>query len=78
MVTIRETILAMLHGRLSALPVSTLHDDIPREREPAAGLLILCDRVPQELEVSLSPLCYQYQHRVAVVRLRSSEDEGSR
>lgn len=50
----RETILAALHVRLSALPAKALHSDVPPERVPVAGLLILRDGQPGELEVTLS------------------------
>lgn len=62
MSTPRETILAALHARLSALPSAVLRGDLP-ERVPAAGLLILRDGQPGEPEVTLSPLRYHDQHR---------------
>ncbi len=61
--TSRETILAALHVRLSALPAIALRGDVLPERVPAAGLLILRDGQPGEPEVTLSPLRYYYQHR---------------
>ena len=61
--TPRETILAALHARLSALPATALRGDVLPERVPAAGLLILRDGEPGEPEVTLSPLRYHYQHR---------------
>jgi len=61
--TSRETILAALHARLSALPATALRGDVLPERVPAAGLLILRDSEPGEPEVTLSPLRYHYQHR---------------
>jgi hypothetical protein len=71
MPTPRETILAALHARLSALPSTVLRGDVLPERVPTAGLLILRDGEPGEPEVTLSPLRYHYQHRAeieAVVR----------
>ena len=66
MPTPRETILAALHARLSALPVTALRGDVLPERVPPAGLLILRDGEPGEPEVTLSPLRYHYQHRAEI------------
>jgi hypothetical protein len=66
MPTPRETILAALHARLSALPATALRGDVLPERVPAAGLLILRDGEPGEPEVTLSPLRYHYQHRAEI------------
>jgi hypothetical protein len=66
MPTTRETILAALHARLSALPATALRGDVLPERLPAAGLLILRDGEPGEPEVTLSPLRYHYQHRAEI------------
>lgn len=66
MPTPRETILAALHARLSALPATTLRCDVLPERVPADGLLILRDGEPGEPEVTLSPLAYHYQHRAEI------------
>ena len=66
MLTIRETILAALHTRLSTLPATTLRGEVLPERVPAAGLLILRDGEPGEPEVTLSPLRYHYQHRAEI------------
>ena len=63
MPTPRETILAALHARLSALPATALRGEVLPERVPTAGLLILRDGEPGEPEVTLSPLRYHYQHR---------------
>ena len=63
MPTPRETILAALHARLSALPATALRGEVLPERVPAEGLLILRDGEPGEPEVTLSPLRYHYQHR---------------
>jgi hypothetical protein len=66
MPTPRETILAALHGRLSALSATALRGEVLPERVPAAGLLILRDGEPGEPEVTLSPLAYHYQHRAEI------------
>ncbi|MDP3264245.1 MAG: acyl-CoA transferase [Tabrizicola sp.] len=66
MPTTRETILAALHARLSALPATALRSDVLPERVPTAGLLILRDGEPGEPEVTLSPLRYHYQHRAEI------------
>jgi hypothetical protein len=66
MPTPRETILAALHARLSALPATVLRGDGLPERVPTAGLLILRDGEPGEPEVTLSPLRYHYQHRAEI------------
>lgn len=61
--TPRETILAALHARLSALSATALRGDVLPERIPSAGLIILRDGKPGEPEVALSPLTYFYEHR---------------
>ena len=66
MPTARETVLAALHARLSALPATALRGDVRPERVPAAGLLILRDGEPGESEVTLSPLTYHYEHRAEI------------
>lgn len=66
MPTSRESILAALHARLSALPATVLRGDVLPERVPAAGLLILRDGEPGEPEVTLSPLRYHYQHQAEI------------
>jgi hypothetical protein len=66
MPTTRELVLTALHVRFSALPATTLRGDMLPERVPAAGLLILRDGEPGEPEVTLSPLCYHYQHRAEI------------
>jgi hypothetical protein len=63
MPTPRETILAALHTRLSALPATALRGEVLPERVPAEGLMILRDGSPGEPGVTLSPLAYHYQHR---------------
>lgn len=66
MPTPRETILAALHTRLSAVPATALRGEVVPERVPAAGLLILRNSEPGEPEVTLSPLRYHYQHGAAI------------
>ncbi|SEN75928.1 hypothetical protein SAMN04488003_13313 [Loktanella fryxellensis] len=66
MASVRETILAALHARLSALPATALRGDVLPERVTAAGLLILRDGEPGEPEVTLSPMRYHYQHRAEI------------
>ena len=67
MPTPRETILTVLHARLSTLPAKALRGEVLPERIPAAeGLLILRDGEPGEPEVTLSPLRYHYQHRAEI------------
>src|SRR5690606_38992440 len=66
MPTTRETILAALHTRLSALSAIVLRGDVLPERAPATGLLILRDGAPGEPEATLSPLTYHYQHRAEI------------
>ena len=64
MPTTRETILSALHALLQMQPAPVVRGDVLPERVPAAGLLILRDGDPGEPAVTLSPLCYHYQHRV--------------
>jgi hypothetical protein len=66
MPTSRETTLAALHARLSALPATALRGDVLPERVPTAGILILRDGEPGEPEVTLSPLRYHYRHRAEI------------
>ena len=66
MPTLRETILAALHARLSALPATVLRGEVLPERVPTEGLLILRDGEPGAPEVTLSPLAYHYQHRAEI------------
>ncbi|WP_319825858.1 acyl-CoA transferase [Thalassovita sp.] len=63
MPTHRETILAALHARLSALPAAVLRGEVLPERVPAGGVVILRDGDPGEPKVTLSPLRYHYAHR---------------
>ena len=64
--TPRETILAALHARLSALPATALRGEALPERVLADGLLILRDGEPGEPEITLSPLRYHYRHRAEI------------
>lgn len=66
MPTSRETILVALLARLSVLPATALRGDVLPERISADGLLILRDGEPGEPEVTLSPLCYHYEHRAEI------------
>jgi hypothetical protein len=54
MPTLRETILAALHARLSSLPATALRGEVLPERVPAEGLLILRDGEPGETSSSWS------------------------
>ena len=66
MPTPRETILAALQARLSALAATALRGEVLPERVPAEGLLILRDGEPGDPEMTLSPLRYHYQHRAEI------------
>lgn len=77
MPTLRETILAALHARLSALPATSLRGQVLPERIPPAGLLILRDGEPGEPEVTLSPLRYHYQHRVEIEAVVQGADRDA-
>ena len=67
MPTPRETILQALLAALQNMPGATvLRGEVMPERIPAGGLLILRDGEPGELEVTLSPLAYHYQHRAEI------------
>ena len=75
--TLRETILAALHGLLQTLPATVLRGDVLPERVPAAGLMILRDGNPGEPSVTLSPLTWHYQHRAeleVVVQANAGRD----
>jgi hypothetical protein len=64
MPTHREIILTALADLLRTIPfVPVLRGEVLPERVPPAGLLILRDGEPGEPGVTLSPLCYHYQHR---------------
>ena len=67
MPTPRETILTALADLLRTVPhVTVLRGEMLPERVPVAGLVILRDGEPGEPEVTLSPLCYHYQHRAEI------------
>ena len=55
-----------LHTLLQTQSAPVLRGEVLPERVPAAGLLILRDGDPGEPAVTLSPLCYHYQHRAEV------------
>ena len=77
MPTPRETILAALHARLSALPATALRGEVLPERVPTEGLLILRDGEPGEPEVTLSPLRYHYQHRAKIEAVVQGADRDA-
>ncbi|WP_420024180.1 acyl-CoA transferase (plasmid) [Cereibacter azotoformans] len=77
MPTARETILAALHARLSALPATALRGDVLPERVPTVGLLILRDGEPGEPDVTLSPLRYHYQHRAEIEAVVQGADRDT-
>ena len=68
MPTTRETVLSALFTTLQGIGggVTVLRNEVLPERVPVGGLLILRDGQPGELEVTLSPLRYHWQHRVEV------------
>ena len=73
----RETILAALNARLSALPATALRSEVLPERVPADGLLILRDGEPGEPEVTFSPLRYHYQHRAEIAAVVQGADRDA-
>jgi len=75
--TTRETILAALHARLSALPATALRGDVLPERIPSDGLLILRDGDPGSPEITLSPLAYHYQHRAEIEAVVQGADRDA-
>ncbi len=77
MASTRETILAALHKRLSALPPTALRGEVSPERVPADGLLVLRDGESGEPEVKLSPLTYHYQHRAEIEAVVQSNDRDA-
>ena len=77
MPTPRETILAALHARLSALPATALRGEVLPERVPTEGLLILRDGEPGEPDVTLSPLAYHYQHRAEIEAVVQGADRDA-
>lgn len=76
MPTLRGSVLAALHTRLSALPATALCVEELLERAIATELLILRDGSPGLPEVTLPQLAYQ--RRAAVGHRYFSEDEGAR
>ena len=77
MPTTRETILAALHARLSALSATVLRGEVLPERVPAEGLLILRDGDPGEPEVTLSPLRYHYKHHAEIEAVVQGADRDT-
>ncbi|MBA4492423.1 acyl-CoA transferase [Paracoccus sp. S1E-3] len=77
MPTTRETVLTGLHARLSTLSSSALRSDLPPERVPPDGLLILRDGEPGEPEVTLSPVAYHYQHRAEIEAVVQGTDRDA-
>ncbi|MBZ0130603.1 MAG: acyl-CoA transferase [Rhodobacteraceae bacterium] len=77
MPTTRETILTALHNLLQMLTATALRGEVLPERVPAAGLLILRDGEPGEPEVTLSPLCYHYQHRSEIEAVVQGTDRDT-
>jgi len=75
--SLRESILAALNARLSALPATNLRGEVLPERVPAGGLLILRDGEPGEPEVTLSPLIYHYQHRAEIEAVVQGTDRDA-
>ena len=73
----RETILAALHARLSALPATAMRGKVLPEGIPTDGLLILRDGEPGEPEVTLSPLRYHYQHRAEIETVVQGADRDA-
>ena len=77
MPTLRETILAALHARLSTLPTTVLRGEVLPERVPTVGLLILRDGEPGEPEVTISPLAYHYRHRAEIEAVVQGADRDA-
>jgi len=77
MLSIRETILAALYARLSALPATALRGDVLPERVPTGGLLILRDGESGDPEVTLSPLRYHFQHRAEIEAVVQGTDRDA-
>lgn len=59
----RETVLAALHARLSALAATALRGEVLPEWVQTEGLLIMWDGDSGEPEVTVSPLANYNQHR---------------
>ncbi len=77
MPTLRETILAALHARLSTLPTTVLRGEVLPERVPTVGLLILRDGEPGEPEVTISPLAYHYRQRAEIEAVVQGADRDA-
>lgn len=77
MPTIRETILQALQLLLQTQAAMVLRGEVLPERVPGAGLLILRDGEPGEPEVTLSPLCYHYQHRAEIETVVQGADRDA-
>ena len=76
MPTLRETLLAALHARLSALPATALRGEVLPESVPAEGLLIMRDGDPGEPAITLSPLRYHYRHRAEIEAVVQGAEGG--
>jgi hypothetical protein len=66
MPTLRETIIAALHARLSALSATVRRNEVLPEKVPAAGLVILRNGDPGEPDFTLNPRTEFYSHRVEI------------
>jgi hypothetical protein len=78
MPTQRETILTALADLLSTVPhVPVLRGEVLPERVPVGGLMILRDGEPGEPGVTLSPLCYHYQHRAEIEAVVQGSDRDA-
>ncbi len=66
MPSIRETILAALHARLTALTATALRGEVLPERVPADGLLILRDGEPGETLTLTAHAVYLPRPRIEI------------
>jgi hypothetical protein len=62
----REIILTAFSQKLLEIGRSVFRGGAVPERVPLNGLIIIRDGEPGEAEVTLSPLRYHYQHRIAL------------